>query len=162
MRAAADELAAALARADPAGAAAYREGLAAVHRRIDEVDREIAALLAGLPRRRFLVYHPAWGAFAAHYGLEQVAIERHGKEPSARELAARVDAARAEGVGTVFVQRGFAERPARVVAEELGARVVPLDPLARDWDDNLIAVARALRQELASPAAAAAEAEAAR
>jgi zinc transport system substrate-binding protein len=162
MRAAAGDLAAALARVDPAGAAGYRERLAAVHRRIDEVDREVAALLDGLPRRRFLVYHPAWGAFAEHYGLEQVAIERHGKEPSARELAARVDEARAEGVGTVFVQRGFAERPARVVAAELGARVVPLDPLARDWDDNLLAVARALRRELGSPAGAAAEAEAAR
>lgn len=162
MRAAADELAAALARADPAGAAGYRERLAAVHRRIDQVDREIAALLEDLPRRRFLVYHPAWGAFAEHYGLEQVAIERHGKEPSARALAARVDEALAERTGTVFVQRGFAERPARVVAEELGARVVPLDPLARDWDDNLIAVARALRQELASTAPSPAGPEAAR
>lgn len=162
MRAAADDLAAALARADPAGAAGYRERLAATHRRIDEVDRQVAALLADLPRRRFLVYHPAWGAFAEHYGLEQVAIERHGKEPSARGLAARVAAARGEGAGAVFVQRGFAERPARVVAAELGARVVPLDPLARDWDDNLLAVARALRDELASPAPAAAEPETAR
>lgn len=154
MRAAADELAAALARVDPAGAAGYGDRLAALERRIDEVDREIAALLADLPRRRFLVYHPAWGAFAEHYGLEQVAIERHGKEPGARALASRVDEALGEHVGTVFVQRGFAERPARVVADELGARAVELDPLARDWDDNLLAVARALRRELASPAAA--------
>jgi len=162
MRAAAGELAAALTRVDPAGAAGYGERLAAVRRRIDEVDRRVAALLEGLARRRFLVYHPAWGAFAEHYGLEQVAIERHGKEPSARELAARVEEARAESVGTVFVQRGFAERPGRVVAAELGARVVALDPLAADWDDNLLAVAGALRRELASPAGTAAAAEATR
>ncbi|HEX6202849.1 MAG TPA: hypothetical protein VF100_07595, partial [Thermoanaerobaculia bacterium] len=82
---------------------------------------------------------------------EQVAIEREGKEPGPRELAARIAAARAEGFATVFTQRGFAERPARVIAGEIGARVVPLDPLARDWDDNLLAVARALHEELDRP-----------
>lgn len=153
MRAAAEELAGALARVDPAGAAGYRERLEAVRRRIGEVDREVAALVEGLPRRRFLVVHPAWGAFAEHYGIEQVAVEREGKEPGPRELAERIAAARAEGFATVFTQRGFADRPARVIADEIGARVVPLDPLARDWDDNLLAVARALHEELDRPAA---------
>lgn len=154
MRKAAGALAAALGAVDPAGADGYRRRLAATERRIDEVDGEIAGLLGGLPRRRFLVVHPAWGAFAAHYGLEQVAIEREGKEPGPRELAARIAAARAEGFATVFTQQGFADRPARVIAGEIGARVVPLDPLARDWDENLLAVARALREELVRPSSA--------
>lgn len=153
MRAAARELASVLAHIDRAGADGYRQRLTATERRIDEADRAAADLLAGLPRRRFLVVHPAWGAFAEHYGLEQVAIERHGKEPGPRELAERLDAARREGVGTVFVQQGFAERPARVIAEELDAEVVALDPLTRDWDDNLVVVARALAAELARPPA---------
>lgn len=162
MRAAAAALAAALQRIDLRHAAGYRERLAAVEARIDAADREAAALLAGLPHRRFLVYHPAWGAFAEHYRLEQVAIEADGKEPGPRELARRIEAARAAGMRTVFVQRGFAERPARVVAAELGARVVALDPLARGWDANLVAAAGEIARELARPAEAAPAREASR
>lgn len=151
MAAAARRLAAALGRIDPAGAAVYERRLGEVERRIAEVDGEIAALLEGLPRQGFLVFHPAWQQFAYHYGLVEHSIETYGKEPTPGELAARIENARAQGFGTVFLQRGLADRPARVVADEIGARVVTLDPLAREWDDNLLAVGRALRDELARP-----------
>jgi len=36
---------------------------------------------------------------------------------------------------------------AQVVAGEIGARVVTLDPLARDWASNMRAVAAAIREE---------------
>ena len=46
--------------------------------------------LAGLKNRKFVVYHPAWGYFAAHYDLEQISIERNGKEPKIDEMASTV------------------------------------------------------------------------
>jgi zinc transport system substrate-binding protein len=144
MAAAAREVAAALARIDPAGAASYRRNLAAVEAEIAALDAELRAHLAGSRGRSFLVYHPAWAAFGEEYGLTQVAIERGGKEPGPRELARLVAEARRAGVDTVFVQQGFSDRPARVVAREIGARVVPLDPLARDWAANLRRAAGAI------------------
>ena len=151
MRRAAVEVAAALAELDPAGAPAYRSRLATFLADLDALDAEVRRELSDLPRRRFLVTHPAWGHFAAEYGLEQVAIEQEGKEPGPRRLVALVEAARTEGIRTVFSQRGFPEASARAVAAELGAEVIPLDPLARDWLENTRKTAQALATALKQP-----------
>src|SRR5262249_30354779 len=82
MRAAAADVTAALARLDPPGADAYRARLPVVVAEIDAVDRDLRRTFAASVGRRFLVYHPAWGYLAHEYGLEQVAIEAEGKEPS--------------------------------------------------------------------------------
>lgn len=148
MRSAAVTIAHALARRDPAGAAAYRTRLDAFLADLDALDAEIRRELAAPIRRRFLVTHPAWGHFAAEYGLEQVAIEKEGKEPSPARLVELVEAARAEGLPVVFSQKGFPESAARALARETGARVVVLDPLARDWLDNMRETARGLAAAL--------------
>jgi zinc transport system substrate-binding protein len=154
MRGAAVAVAAALAELDPAGSPLYRARLASLLADLDALDAEVRRELSGLDRRRFLVAHPAWGHFAAEYGLEQVAIEDEGKEPGPRRLVALVELARAEGMRAVFSQAGFPDAAARAVAAEIGARVVPLDPLARDWLDNTRATARAIAAALAPPAPA--------
>lgn len=148
MRSAAVRVAEALAELDPPGAATYRTRLASFLAEIDALDAEIRRELSGLPRRRFLVTHPAWGHFAAQYGLEQMAIEEDGKEPGPRRLVALVEEARAEGIRAVFSQAGFPAAAARAVAAEIGARVVPLDPLARSWLDNTRHTARAIAASL--------------
>ena len=152
MAAAAGEVAGALAEADPAGAEVYSRRLAATRAEIAELDRALARRLAHRASDRFLVYHPAWGAFAREYGLTQVAIEQGGKEPGPRQLARVIAEARRDGVEVVFVQQGFSDRPARVVAREIGAHVVPLDPLARDWADNLRRAADAIAGVPGEPA----------
>ena len=148
MRRAAVEVAAALAASDPAGAPAYRARLASFLADVDALDAEIRRELSGLPRRRFLVTHPAWGHLAAEYGLEQVAIEEEGKEPGPRRLVALIEVARAEGIRTVFSQAGFPEAAARAVAAETGGTVLPLDPLARSWLENTRRTARAIAAAL--------------
>ncbi|HET9767900.1 MAG TPA: zinc ABC transporter substrate-binding protein [Thermoanaerobaculia bacterium] len=146
MRSSAVAVAAALERLDPAGAPFYRANLHATLADMDRLDAELARELGELPSRRFLVYHPAWGWFARDYGLEQVAIERDGKEPSPRRLVELVEEERRAGTRAVFVQRGEYDRPAQAIAGELGARVVALEPLAEDWPGNLRRVAAALRE----------------
>jgi zinc transport system substrate-binding protein len=148
MRGAAVEVAAALAELDPAGAALYRARLASFLADVDALDAEIRRELSGLPRRRFLVTHPAWGHLAAEYGLEQVAIEEEGKEPGPRRLVALIEVARAEGIRTVFSQAGFPDAAARAVAAETGGTVLPLDPLARSWLENTRRTARAIAAAL--------------
>ena len=148
MRSTAREIAAALERLDPAGAPRYRAGLAALLADLEGAEAEARRLLADPPQRRIYVYHPAWGYLLREVGLEQVALESHGKEPSPRQLRALVESARRDGARAIFVQRGFADRPARAIADEIGAEVVPLDPLAEDWAANLPRVAAELRGAL--------------
>lgn len=148
VRVAASNIARALEAADPDGQAVYETNLATFTAEIDALDGEVAAELEGLSHRAFLVQHPAWGYFARRYGLEQMAIESGGKEPSPAALVRLVERARREGVRVLFVQPGFSDRGARVVAREIGARVVKLDPLAYDWPASLRRAASALREAL--------------
>jgi zinc transport system substrate-binding protein len=148
MRDTAREVASALETLDPGAGGIYRGNLAGVLADIEAVDGDLRRALAGLAGRRFLVYHPEWGYFARAYGLEQVAIEAGGKEPSARRLVELGEAARRDGVRGVFIQRGYAEQPARAIAQELGARVVAIDAMAADWPANLRRVGAQVREAI--------------
>lgn len=145
---AARNIAAALEGIDPAHAGDYRANLAAFEADVTDLDREIRARLAGARGGRFMVYHPTWGYFAREYGLEQVAIEAEGKEPSAQRLIGLIDRARREGVKVVFVQAGFPRKSAQVIAEAVGGRVLVADPQDPDWLGNLRRVARELQEAL--------------
>jgi zinc transport system substrate-binding protein len=151
MAAIAGPVADSLRRSDPEHAAGYLDRLTGLREEIAALNRELTAAFADLPRRRFWVYHPAWGYLARQYGLEQVALEAGGKDLSAARLVQLTEQARREGVRVIFVQRGFSDRAARALAAQIGARVEVLDPLARDWPENLRQVAAKLRAAMASP-----------
>jgi zinc transport system substrate-binding protein len=108
---------------------------------LDALDTEIRARLAGVENRRFMVYHPAWGYFAEDYGLDQVAIEREGKEPGARALTAMIEQARREGIRVIFVQPQLNPSSAEQVARSIGGQVAVIDPLSGDYFENLRRVA---------------------
>jgi zinc transport system substrate-binding protein len=137
-------LAQALARIDPASTGRYAANLAGLAAELDALDRELASTLQPLRDRRFLVFHPAWGYFANAYGLEQVAVERGGKEPGPKALAQLAEDARRWGIRTVFVQPQFSRRTAETLAAGIDGRVVALDPLSHDYPASLRAAARAL------------------
>lgn len=141
----------ALCEADPAHAGDYRENLAALHADLDRLDRRIAAALAPLKGRTFYVFHPAFAYFGAAYGLKQQAVETGGKAPGPRHVKALIDKARAEGVKVIFVQPQFSDREARTVADQIGGAVVPMDPLARDYINNLEDMAAKVRAALGQP-----------
>ncbi len=135
---------------DPGSRAEYEANLQALLRDINGLDSQMHAILDKVPagKRAFMVFHPSWGYFAREFGLEQIPIESEGKEPSPRALAEVITRGREMGIGVVFVQPQFSDRSARVIAAEMGAKVVPLDPLAGDWADNMLRAAKAFRQAL--------------
>ncbi|MHB8079551.1 MAG: metal ABC transporter solute-binding protein, Zn/Mn family [Candidatus Krumholzibacteriia bacterium] len=150
-------MAATLARLDPAHAADYAAGLARLETELTAAAAEMARLLAPWRGRTFYVFHPAFAYLGAPYGLRQVAVQRGGREPTARQLAALIDQARREGVRTIFIQPQYAPRSARTVAEAIGAQLVPLDDLAPDYPANLRRLAAALAQAFAAAPAPARE-----
>ncbi|MCG6896910.1 MAG: zinc ABC transporter substrate-binding protein [Thiocapsa sp.] len=113
---------------------------------LDALDAAIRDRLAGLQRRRFLVYHPAWGYFAQDYGLEQVVIEKEGKEPGARALAELIDQARRDGIRVVLVQPQINPASAERVAQAIDGRVAAIDPLAGDYFANMRRVAELIAE----------------
>ncbi|MEO8505781.1 MAG: zinc ABC transporter substrate-binding protein [Acidobacteriota bacterium] len=151
MRAFAESVRDALDAIDPERREAHAARLAALSRDIAEVDARLVD--AGAASAAFIVVHPAFGALA-RYGLKEEAIERDGKEPGMASLVALVDRGRTEHVRLVVTQPGFPRRAAEVVAGELGARVLSIDPLAADWLGSLRRLADALGDLRVAAAAA--------
>jgi zinc transport system substrate-binding protein len=98
--------------------------------------------LEGAQNPKFMVFHPAWGYFARDFGLEQIAVEVGGQEPSAQELAHLITEAKEEGIQVIFAQPEFSARSAETIASEIGGKVLLISPLAPDWLDNMRRVAR--------------------
>lgn len=135
----------ALCEIDPAHANLYKDNMRRAQAAIDSLHSTLTETLADLPSRSFVIAHPALTQFAADYGLHQIAIEVDGKEPTPASLQALISQARAEGVKVVFVQREFADRSARIIAQQLDANLVQINPLAYDWTAEMTTIARTLK-----------------
>lgn len=112
--------------------------------KLQRLQEELAAVLAPCAGRSFWVYHPSWGYFARSFGLQQVAIEEAGREPTPRQLAQLVARAKREGISVLYGDPQLDPRPLRIVAAQLGAQVELLDPLAEAWEHNMRHVAHLL------------------
>jgi len=134
----------ALCAADPEGVDAYRGAYDRLVAELGVLDGEIRDLL-GRPRTPyFIISHASLGRFAAAYGLRQIALEEGGKEAGPRRIAEIIGTARREGIRTVLVQSQYHSGASRILAVELGAEVVEIDPLAEDYSTGMRAVARAI------------------
>lgn len=133
---------------DPEHAGFYAQNKEQFVADLDALDAEIAETLAGVKGKKFMVFHPAWSYFARDYGLEQIPVEVEGKEPSAAELAELIETAKTNDIEVIFVSPQFSTRSAETIARQIGGKVVFVDPLARDWMNNLRSVARTLAQEM--------------
>lgn len=138
----------ALTRLAPEHRTSFERNLREFQRDLDGVDKEIAETLAPLKGSKFYVFHPAFGYFGDRYGLEQVAVEIEGKQPSPKQLSHLINKARSEGVKVIFVQPQYAKKDAETIAREIGGAVIPMNPLPRDYLDNLEKMAGLLRRAL--------------
>lgn len=104
--------------------AASLSGVAA----LQGLDAEVRAMFAAIPeeRRKIVTFHDAFGYYARAYNITivGVAIASPGQDPSAREIAALIDAIRASGVTTVFSEVQFPSKVLTSIAAETGATVL--------------------------------------
>jgi len=148
VRQAAANVSRALSAADPEARLIYEKNLSRFLQEIDDLDRRIREMMAGMEGRTFLIFHPALGYFAARYGLNQVSIETEGKPPSAAHLRDVIRLAREKRIRTILVQRGFDRKSATAVAREIGAKLVEIDDLDRDWIKGMARTAESVRKAL--------------
>jgi len=133
---------------DPSGRAIYTAGCEALVADLAALHTLISGALAPLAGETLYVFHPAFGYFADAYGLVQKAVEVEGKSPKGKSLARYIQQARADGVRVIFVQPQFDRHTADTVAAALGGVVVPLDPLAARYFENLREMADAVSEAL--------------
>ncbi len=112
-----------------------------------QVDKLIAQKLAKMPQKLMIVNHPEWGYFAERYGLKMAAIEQEGKSPTISALKQLIDLARRNKIKVILTGIGESNRMAKVVAREIGAKVVTVSALNKNYIENLIRLTEILVHE---------------
>ena len=111
---------------------------------LDKLDQDIKSSLAHLNNRYVIVSHPSWGYYTEAYDLIQLPIEVEGKEIRAKSLAKLIEFAKSKNINRVFVQKQFNKNSSEIIAREIFADVIELDPLAEDYIANLYYVTDAI------------------
>ena len=120
-----DNIAAALAKADPGNADAFHRNRAAYAAEIEALDSEIRKIVAGLPAasRTVVTSHDAFAYFGRDYGLTFIAPQGLSteSEASAKDVARLIRQIRDAGIRAVFIENIGDPRLLKRIADETGA-----------------------------------------
>lgn len=129
-------IAAGLARHDPAGAETYQRNARALAARLNALADAMAAEVKTLRNNRIVQPHGIFDYLARDIGLEIVAVTQpHGQEPSAAELLELVRVIRERAAGAVITEPQYSPKVGQLLARETGIPVAELDPMASGPED---------------------------
>jgi zinc transport system substrate-binding protein len=112
------------------------------------MDVELNRTFAGKKNKIFIVHHPAWTYFARDYNLSQVPLMENEKEPGPKYLGEVIDLARTNNITTIFVEPEYNPKAAEVMAREMNTGIVTLDPLAKNYLENVAYAGREIAKSL--------------
>ena len=114
--------------------------------KLTALDVELNRTFAGKKNKIFIVHHPAWSYFARDYGLIQVPLMENEKEPGPKYLGEVIKLAEKNNITTIFIEPEFNPKSAEVIAREMNARIVTIDPLAENYLENMLYASREIAQ----------------
>jgi zinc transport system substrate-binding protein len=138
----ADTIAQALIAMYPENKEIYLKNVLQFKQDLVSIHLQIVDILKNLHNRTVMISHPAYGYFARDYDLKQFSIEFEGKDPTPKLLTKILDEAKKENIKTVFTQPQYSNKGALLIAKEIGAKVVSLDPYSEDYFESLISIAK--------------------
>lgn len=122
---------------DPDNRVYYELNRDAYLQKLEQLNHDIREGLSEVENRIFMVYHPAFGYFASNYDLTMLPVEAEGKEPTPAGLQHLIEQATEHKIHVVFASPQFNPQSAKVIADAIDGRVVLINPLARDYIENL-------------------------
>jgi zinc transport system substrate-binding protein len=134
---------------DPANKDYYIKNRDDYLQKLQFLDDEQNQTFAGKKSRIFIVHHPAWTYFARDYDLSQAPLMENEKEPGPKYLGEVIDLARRNNITTIFVEPEYNPKAAEVIAREMNARIVTLNPLAANYLVNMAYAGREIAKSLA-------------
>jgi zinc transport system substrate-binding protein len=136
----------ALSEYDTLNADFYIGNLKKFNQLADSTDQRIREILSGSEGKSILIFHPALGYFVRDFNLTQISIEQEGKEPSPAYLGELVKMAKAKNIRSVFISKEFDTRNAEAIAREINAKIVVFDPMAENWAENMLNLAKLIAE----------------
>ena len=111
----------------------YKKNLDQFLAELKIMDQKSTEVFANAEHKSFMIFHPALTYLARDYGLNQIPIELHGKEPSPAHMKHLIGEAEKHNIKIVFIQKQFNKENAMAIAKEIEAEVIQIDPLNEDW-----------------------------
>lgn len=139
----AETIVTALTGAFPENRELYEKNVAIFKAELDDLDKKIEEILKPLKNRNILVSHPAYAYFCRDYDLKQYSIEFEGKDPTPQYLTKILQLARDLDIRTVYIQLQYNNKGARLIADEIHAKVVVLDPYGENYLESMLQIAHA-------------------
>lgn len=116
--------------ADSAGRSVYEANARSFQAKLDALDGKIRLGLANCRLRDLIISHQFLDYFAARYNLRAHALSGlEPEEPTARRLAELIELGKRLGIKYLFAEPGINLRALEVLARELGAKILPLNPI---------------------------------
>ena len=132
-------------KADPAHKRQYTANATRYIDKLRRLDADVSKQVRSFRSKRFVAFHPSWVYFARRYGLVQSAAieESPGREPSPAHIREIVEAAKKMHARAIFGEPQYSPKAAQVVADEVGAKMLMLDPIGKPPDYDYIKTMRA-------------------
>jgi len=137
-----------LVQVDAANKSLYEKNCADYIKELAALDESFTTDLSGVTNRSFIVFHPAFGYFANDYNLTQIGVEQEGKEPDADYIVRLIEAAKGNDTKVIFVSPQYSTKSAKTIADEIGGEVVIIDPLAKEFIENMRNIESAMKQAM--------------
>ena len=122
-------IAAALAKVDPAGASVYQAHSDAYVKELQTLDAWAKSQFAALPppKRQVITSHDAFGYFGAHYQIKFLAPQGMSTEmePSAKDVARLIQQIQREKIKAVFIENMSAPKLLAQLSKDAGVTVGP-------------------------------------
>ena len=128
-----------LSEIDPANKDYYMDNYKEIEDELNAMIDEYTDKFASVDNKNFLVSHQAFGYLARDFGLTQNALTRltSTEDADAKTLKDAVDKANELGINTIFYEMGGSDKSAKTIADEIGAKTVPLNTLEYATDEEL-------------------------
>jgi zinc transport system substrate-binding protein len=117
----------------PEKSALFQKNLHQFLQDLDKLDKDISLILAHPKNSHILVSHPSFAYFCRDYHLEQLSVEFEGKDPTPKQLTDVIEKARKYRIDRIFIQKQFSSKGARIVAGQLQAKIIEIDPYSENY-----------------------------
>jgi zinc transport system substrate-binding protein len=125
----------------------YQNNLLVFQQELKDLDEKIKIILSPLQNCNIFVSHPAYAYFCRDYGLKQYPIEIEGKDPTPQQMTKLLNIARQLNLRTIYIQKQYNNKGAKLVADALGGHLITLDPYSEHYVDSMLEIADAFAEQ---------------
>ncbi len=128
---------------DPQNSDFYKKNYLKFVNKISRIDYQLKALFAKNKRNHFIVFHPAWGYFAKRYKLKQLIIDSNPILANKEETMYILNQVNKFSSNILFISKYyFPPKLLQQIKNTTKIHIIPISPIAYDWENNLINMAR--------------------